>query len=440
MKKSIICAHLLLAFFLSCNHAYSAETRATTVKSAAATQKTADKKLQADLKQLEASKKLAEAQAAELAKYLEVKEHAEPQMDVAAVRKLGAGMADIAMTSLFEMGFTQGNVFEGANSEHEFTVFFPLPVDALAQTGIIKLRYKTSALTGTVPNMRVEVNDHTVHSTPLAITPTISGLDIPINPEDLKSGHVKLTVKASIMPADVRCFDERTFALHYLQILPETRVELAGLTASNNTSLRGMWSLLPKNVSMSIPQKLTPEIMKVILQTASQLRVAGKEVNFVQLPKIGHLVVAERTELTQWLNSVPGVTQADFKSDSNIAVVHSSSKDYSNIIVLTEAASERDLQLLARDWRKVTLAGEYIDETPAGQNTATHRSFTLGEMGIIDEPKTITRTAEWKFFAGLPQVPGDMRIKSLHINVVAPPSKDRMDERLLLFVYVNSRS
>lgn len=367
----------------------------------------------------------------------EIKIHAEPLMDVGSLKKLGAGLPDIAVTSLYEMGFIQGNVFEGASSEHEFTVFYPLPVDSLAGSGVIKLRYKTSALTGTVPNIRIDVNDHTVYSTRLALEPTLSGLDIPISAEDLKIGHLKLTVKASIMPTDSRCFDERTFALHYVQILPETRVELAGLT-NKVESLRGVWSVLPKNVTISIPKKLSPEVMKVVLQAATHIRVSGKTVGFVQLPEAGNIVIAGRNELAQWLKTIPGVPAGDFKADTNISVIHRDKNGLPNIIALTEAASERDMQLLSRDWRKVTLAGDYVDQTPASQDLRTTRTFTLSEMGMNDEPRTITRTVDWKFFAGLPQVPGDMRIKSIHLNVVAPPSKDRMNERLLLFVYVNN--
>lgn len=365
------------------------------------------------------------------------KVHAEPQMDVSRLKNLGAGLPDIAVTSLHELGFIQGNIFEGASAEHEFTVFFPVTADATPASGIIKLRYKTSALTGAVPNMLIEVNDKTVYSTPLSIEPTLSGFDIPVSMNDLKTGYIKLTVRASIMPTDVRCFDERAFALHYIQILPETRLELSGLTKPVG-SLRGVWSVLPKDVVMSIPQKLTPELMKVVLQTSTHLRLSGKTVQFVNLPMMGNIIVAERAELSAWLTSTPGVSAADLNSDSNIAVIQRSTKGSPDIIALTEAASERDMQLLSRDWRKITLAGEYIDQTPAGLDQRTNRTFTLGEMGLSENPHTITRTTEWKFFAGLPQVPGNMRIKSLQLNVIAPPSKDRMNERMLLFVYVNN--
>jgi hypothetical protein len=363
--------------------------------------------------------------------------HAESQMDVNALKKLGAGLPDIAVTSLYEMGFKQGNVFEGASSEHEFTVFYPMPVDHTAKSGVIKLRYKTSALTGTVPNLRVDVNDHTVYSMPLALTPATTGLDIPISEDDMKLGHIKLTVRASIMPKDARCLDERTFALHYLQVLPETRVELSGVT-NQIDSLRGMWSVLPKNMVMSIPQKPSPEIMKVIVQAASHIRMSGKTVGFVTLPKVGDIVVAERAELAAVLANSSGEFKDVLKPDTNIAVVRRTAGGQANVIVLTEAASERDMQLLSRDWRKVTMAGEYVDVTPSGVDKHANRTFTLGEMGMNDEPRTIVRKVEWSFFAGLPQVSGDMRIKSVNVNLVAPPSSDRMNERMMLFVYVNN--
>ena len=417
MKKSINCVHMVLASLLLCTNVAMA---AQPVVAAPNTLSVAPQVKTEDVSGLR-----------------DVVVHAEPPMDVNGLKKLGAGLPDIAVTSLYEMGFIQGNVFEGASSEHEFTVFYPLPVDHSAKSGLIILRYKTSSLAGTVPNLRVDVNDHTVYSTPLALTPTLGGLDIPISPDDMKSGHIKLTVRASIMPKDARCLDERTFALHYLQILPETRVELSGLTTQVE-SLRGVWSVLPKNVTMSIPQKPSADIMKVIVQAASHIRMSGKTVGYVALPKVGDIVVAERAELLATLAGMPGVAQGQFKSDSNISVIHRSDSGQSSVIVLTEAASERDMQLLSRDWRKVTLMGEYADLTPSGVDKRTSRTFTLGEMGLNDEPRTIARTAEWKFFAGLPQVPGDMRIKSINVNLVAPPSNDRMNERLMLFVYVNN--
>ncbi len=423
MKKFNSCTHLVLACFLSCMFAATSFAVAKDVaKPTPAVAK-------------EVAKPIPSTPIEVLVEEPTV--HAEPQMKVEDVRKLGTGLPDIAVTSLYEMGFTQGHVFEGASSEHEFTVFFPMTVDTSPESGIIKLRYKTSELTGTVPSLRVAINDHTAYSTPLALEPTVSGLDIPISPEDLKVGHIKLTVRVSMMPSDVRCFDERIYALHYLHILPETRIELAGVKDVVPT-LRGLWSVLPKDITLSMQKNPSPELMKVVLQAATHLRMSGKTIKFVNLPEMGNMVVADRATLTEWLGSIPGVHKDDLKPESNIAVINHSFGKASNFIVLTEAASERDLQLLSRDWRKITLAGDYIDLTPAGVDNHTSRTFTLEEMGVKDAPHTIIRTAEWQFFAGLPQVPGNMRIKALHLNVVAPPSKDRMDERLLLFVYVNN--
>jgi hypothetical protein len=328
-----------------------------------------------------------------------------------------------------------GNAFEGASSEHEFTAYFPLPIDYAAKSGLVKFRYKTSSLAGTVSNLRIELNGRTVYSFPLATDPTISGMDIPLDADDLKAGQIKFTVRASIMPTDVRCFDERNFVLHYIQVLPETRLELTGLT-SVISSLRGVWGMLPKHVTISVPKVITPAVMKVILQTVSHLRAASKTAQFVNFPEIGDVVIGAKAELTPLLAGMTSVS-GGVGSDANISVMHRGAGQH-DVIVLTDAAADRDLQLLSRDWRKVTLAGEYIDQTRAGGAGRSDNTFTLAEMGMSDEPHTINRTTEWKFFAGLPQVPGDMRIKSLNINVIAPPSKDRMSERLLLFVYVNN--
>ncbi len=363
--------------------------------------------------------------------------HAEPQMNLGTLKKLGSGQSDISITSLYEMGFIKGNIFEGASNDHEFTVFFPMTVDSTPTSGVLKLRYKTSALTGTSPKLRVDINDHTVYSTPLSLEATTSGFDIPISQEDMKVGHVKLTIKASMLPIESRCYDERLYALDYVQILPETRLELAGIYEKKN-SLRGTWSVLPKDVSISIPGKLTPELMKVIVQAASHIRVAGKTVEFVNLPKIGNIIIAEREELLKLISTTPGLEKDALSPESNIAVIGRDAQNLPPLIVLTEAAAERDLQLISHDWRKVSLQGQYIDQTPASTDPRVHRRFTLAEMGMNVEPHMVIRTAEWKFFSGIPQVPGDMRIKSLHLNVIAPPSRDRMNERVLLFVYVNN--
>jgi hypothetical protein len=286
--------------------------------------------------------------------------------------------------------------------------------------------------------MRVEVNDHVVWESQLSVEPTISGVDIPLSDYDMKVGHVKLTVRASIMPSDVKCFDERKFALHYIHILPESRVELTGIPQEIKT-LRGVWSVMPKDVILSMPANPTPDIMRVVLQAAAHLKISGKTVGFTKLPALGDVVVAERAELNKWLATVPGANRTQFDDHANISVIqHAGKGAFSNITVITEAATDRDLQLIGRDWRKLTLEGDYIDVTPAGQDARLNRSFTFGEMGVNDEPRSIARTATWQFFAGIPQVPGDMRIKALNVNVIGPPSSDRQDERLLLFVYVNN--
>jgi len=112
MKKSINCAHIVLACLMLClNVASAAPVGAVSVVPVKST----------DIKTIDTSD------------LHEVKVHAEPQLDVVGLKKLGAGLPDIAVTSLYEMGFIQGSVFEGASSEHEFTVFYPLPVDYYGQ-------------------------------------------------------------------------------------------------------------------------------------------------------------------------------------------------------------------------------------------------------------------------------------------------------------------
>lgn len=361
------------------------------------------------------------------------KRNEEGELDLLTLSKLGEGLPDVAVTSMYELGFRDGHAFEGLSSSHEFTVYFPVPFDVGVDSGVMKVRYKTSSLANTISNMRIEINDHAAANIHLPTEPVIDGIDIPLTKSDLGAGHIKVTFKASILPSDSRCYDERALSLYFLQILPQSRLELNGIETAANT-LRGAWSVLPKTVKVGVPENITPSTMKVILQTAVELSHAGKNLEFVRLPHDADVVVAERETLSKWVATKPEAKAISAQGEGNLVLIHRDKAKRS--IGVTDAASSGDLAMLRPGWRRVAIGQEYKDTTPASTEKLNNATIQLGQFGVDDHVRYISRTTEWGLFAGLPTVPGNMRLKALHLNVVAPPA-DRKESRVLIFVYLN---
>lgn len=358
---------------------------------------------------------------------------AEGEFDSLALKKLGEGLPDVAVTSMYELGFKTGHVFEGLSSSHEFTVYFPVPVDVAVDSGVMKVRYKTSSLANTIANMRIEINDHAATNIHLTTEPVIDGIDIPVSKSDIGVGHIKVTFKASILPSDNRCYDERALSLYFLQILPQTRLELNGIDTAANT-LRGAWSVLPKTVKVGVPENITPSTMKAIMQTAAELSHAGKILEFVRLPHDADVVIAEREALAKWSATMPEATAIGAQGESNLVLIHRNKTRRS--IGVTDAASTGDLAMLRPGWRKIAIGQNYRDTTPSNTEQPNSAAIQLGQFGVDDHVRYISRSTEWGLFVGSPTVPGDMHLKALNLKVVVPPA-DRKESRVLVFVYLN---
>lgn len=360
--------------------------------------------------------------------------NAEGELDLLTLSKLGEGLPDSAVSSMYELGFKDGHAFEGLGSSHEFTVYFPVVFDVGVNSGVVKVRYKTSSLANTISNMRIEINDHAAANVHLPTEPVVDGIDIPVSKGDIGVGHIKVTFKVSILPSDNRCYDERALSLYFLQILPQTRLELKGIDTAANT-LRGAWSVLPKNVKIGVPEHITPSTMKVILQTAMELSHAGKNLEFVRLPHDADVVIAEREVLSKWAATMPEATAVSAQGESNLVLIHHNKTK--RTIGITDAASTGDLAMLTPGWRRLAIGQQYKDTTPSNLEQLDRTTMQLSEFGVDDHVRYISRTTEWGLFAGLPTVPGNMRLKALHLNVIAPPA-DHKENRVLIFVYLNN--
>jgi hypothetical protein len=359
---------------------------------------------------------------------------AEGELDLVSLNKLGAGLPDVAVSSMYELGFKEGHAFEGLSSSHEFSVFFPVVFDTAVDSGVVKVRYKTSSLANTIANMRIEINDHAATNINLSADAVVDGIDIPVTKGDIGVGYIKVTFKASILPSDNRCFDERALSLYYLQILPQTRLELNGISTATNT-IRGAWSVLPKFVRVGVPETITPSTMKVILQVAKELRDSGKQLGFVKLPHDADVVVAERDLLVKMSATKPEAIAPTAKGDSNLILIHTDK--VKRVIGVTDVASKGDLSMLTPGWRRIALGQGYKDTTPSNLEPVDIKTMQLREFGVDDHVRYISRTTEWGVFAGTPVVPGNLRIKALHLNVIAPPP-ERKESRVLIFVYLNN--
>lgn len=330
-------------------------------------------------------------------------------------------------TSLAQLGYKVGVQFDGAQSTHSATVFFPVPKDVAVTGGRLRIHYRASPLLHEFSNLRVYVNQ-----TPrTAVSLRADGqqvLDIPLTKNDWlsKDGFVGVEFRASMLFSDDRCVDDRVNG-GYLHIMPESSLSM---TLSNQSaSLRGAWDTLPHEVKVSLPAgQVSEKVFAAAWGLSEMLMRANKKVSFVRLPELGQIVIAPNAEMTAMFGESAG------KANASVFVL----SDGRRIIGLSDPFNVEPFYFLSSKWVALAAGNPYqVFPLAAGKGTGDARyRLPLAQLGLNTDTRQVDRLASWDFSYSIDQMPSGYSAESLDLDITAAPATD--DHPAMFYVYFNN--
>jgi hypothetical protein len=335
-----------------------------------------------------------------------------------------AAHAGFSLT-LDQLGFEHGHYFEGAYGTHSKDFYFSLPQDAGIRDGALRLYFRASPLLTADSTLRVDVNGKPARLVSLAGREQPAYLDVPLPADALTQDTLRLSVKATLLGSDNRCFDERKLSLFFVQILPQTGLTL---TLSQPGSLAAAWTALPPAVRIGMPPRNTATTVSALLQTAIWLHDMGRKPSFVPAGEPADIIVDSEAELAR---RFPGALASGDKGNAPIGLARDTRG--SPVILIADGPLPQPLAQRPLPWVQLLKAPQYR-HGPAESPRRNGNAVDLIAAGLGDT-QYVSRTVDWNLDLSPPLVPADKRLDTLVLNLVSTPYAAQSQQ--LLQVYVN---
>lgn len=337
---------------------------------------------------------------------------------------------DIHPLSLAALGLKQGHFFEGARSIHSQVFYFPLPVDRSASSGMLRLHYRASGRINPMSTLRVDINDQPARTISMDGHEDATWLEVPVTAAALVKPALKVTVRASLVATQDRCFDERSLALFFVHLMPDSRLDLT--MPGGDGSIRAAFSRLPPRVRISIPSTVSESVYATALETAVLLKRARHQIELATLPTQGDIVIAPEAQLKQLFGASEANVPEDLKAWGEARVVKRA--DASPAIAMTDRMDPRLLSHDAPMWLGLLKADRYRVQLSGIAQSEKPDRLDLLELGL-ETAQFVNRTVEWSLLLTPPAVPAGSWLDTLRLNIVAPP--EAAAGKMLLYVYLN---
>ena len=358
--------------------------------------------------------------------------------------EITATEADLAATTLAELGFKTGYTFEGLQSDHAKIFHFPVPRTALSGAGELIIDYESSPQLDARSMLRVDVNGAPRTARHLGRDASRGRLAVTLSQAEIQRyPFLNVAVKASLLMNGDRCLNDR-LKTNYLHLLPQSGLHLP--LKQRADSLREAWEILPKRVRISLPPDLSEAAFANALLLARRLQEDGKQVDFLQLPELGELIVASREALQGAIHerylASPALRQA-FAVD---AIAVPQGKDAyllqlpdRRVVVISEPFNSLPAELFDPSWRQAVLGGAYaavVRGTPGGRLEGDGElAIPLERLGLDLSTRYVSRSTSWHLPLTPSLVAGDLRPEVLHLELISSPSDT--DTPLMLQVFLN---
>lgn len=179
----------------------------------------------------------------------------------------------------------------------EATFRFPVPVGALDAALVLHLTVDlASARTG---SLAILVNDQARQTLALAPKRETATVELPLQPADIATGAVAVTLRYRAALSEDACIDQRVAAA-FVAVAPGSGV-VAHLPAQPTDSLAAAWAALPARVTLALPAlTLTPNQFGAALDLMMALKRDGHSVALTRLPKVGDALALDAIDARAW--------------------------------------------------------------------------------------------------------------------------------------------
>jgi hypothetical protein len=343
----------------------------------------------------------------------------------------------VQQMSLVQLGYKNGIIFEGSSANHARKLYFQVPQDIGIQQGIFRIHYLYSPLLESHSNLRVYINGSPRKIVRLGSELHSGWLEVKLSAEDLLKRFIQVELKSAMLISKDRCFDERVGGA-YLQILPDSKVQwhLQGDIAS----IRSYWQLLPKQVSVTLPQEeLQGELFRNALGLTQQLLRSGHQVTYTRLPVMGDIVIAPEEQIFKWIEQqykdLPANSISTTTKGKNIALINLPDRQF---LALWGAHDTQTLSFLSDSWHSLAAAGGYQLYTGAHSGSLMDESYALKlqDLGMDTGLIEMSDQASWSSTINPSQLPPGHRLHKVRIQLITAPSAS--NKPMMFYVYLNS--
>lgn len=346
--------------------------------------------------------------------------------------------ADMAWTSIAELGFRRGWMFEGLEPGHRQSFRFFLPRAAIIRSAKLRLGFTPIPGLGEHSILRVDVNGLPVYSTSLARAGGSQWLELPLSRAVLAAGDrgaVDVVVKASLIKSNNRCMDDRAIT-SFLHIDQATGLALD--LAAGEDSVLSAWEMLPKHVTLSLPAKPDENTFASALVLMHQLHREGKTADIVRLPQFGDIVVAAADEVRSAAANHPAGIPATVApaAEGNARILKLQDR---RILVFSGQPTEWPAMLPNSGWMAVARSAAHeikLAEPLHGRALpATLDEVSFDRLGADMSPRDVVRSAEWRVPLGVDRIPAGRTPTHMRLNVTSVPIPGA--QPMILYAYLN---
>lgn len=355
-----------------------------------------------------------------------------------------AGNTETFIISLDDLGYKNGYLIEGPETDQIHNLYFPIPRDVKINSGRLFLHLAVSANLHELASLRVDVN-----GTPRTLV-RLSGKEaqekqayVDLKREDFVKGAIQVTFHATMLMGENRCLDERILS-RYLHIMPDTSTQISvNMPAA---TVRAYWTMLPQTVRISLPDRpLSQQEFVAAWRLADLLNRQGKEISFTRLPRLGDVIVAPSTEIRQaldqlylgWMQQGGKAPYAMPSETTHIALINTAD---GNHLALTEPFDNTPFYLLSKKWNDVAAWRSYQGHPVKRSATRADAryEYTLADLFMDTATRHIESRVEWKL--ALPStggvIPPNFIPERINLDIVSTYSLAK--EPIILSVYLNN--
>lgn len=334
-------------------------------------------------------------------------------------------------TTLAELGYSGGFVFDGVSLPAERTLLFRLPSAMPITAATLRLRYHGSAHLDPTASLRVVINDLPAQEQSLVPDPAAREWLLPIPQEFLDDGQLKVTVRGNLPLTYPRRREgePQRGGVHVS--------EESGLVSHQKGwpgSLRDAWLTLPEEVVVTIPVgRLDEATFKAALDWVTLLQRHHHTVRITTLPQLGHLVIAPEVDVLIAMaraGHLPVPERSLWNSSgNNIGVVSVQGRSF-----IAATPPYPDPQRFHARWEE--LSGPLaISSEPIAPPHPPPAVLPLDGFGLSTAGALLGDTLQWSATITPRQLPPGTRPDAAAIHFALPTDPSRRKVRI--FIYLN---